>query len=456
MWKKVLIANRGEIAVRIIRACREAGLQCVTVYSTADKTALHAEIADESVCIGPPSVQDSYLNMNALISACQNTGAEALHPGFGFLSESAEFAQLCIDNGITFIGPSPASISMLGDKARAKETMKAAGVPVIPGSDGAVTSVEEAKKIAAEIGYPVLVKASAGGGGRGIRRIDREDQLEEQMSVAKEEAKLFFGNDEVYLEKLIVGPHHVEIQIIADQMGNTVALGERDCSMQRRNQKVLEESPSPLMTPELRKAMQEAAVRAAKACGYYNAGTIEFLVDDDRNFYLMEMNTRIQVEHPVTEWVTGVDLVQTQLLVAQGKPLPFTQDDIEVRGHAIECRINAENPEQGFRPSPGKIRSLHIPGGPGIRVDSAVYQGYTIPPYYDSMIAKLIVHAPTRSQAIMKMRWALAEFIVDGIDSNIDFQLRLIKNKDFEAGTYDNTFLEKFLADSKNDKDNGK
>lgn len=457
MLKKVLIANRGEIAVRIIRACREAGLQCVTVYSTVDRTALHAEIADESVCIGPPSVQDSYLNMNALISACQNTGATALHPGFGFLSESAEFAQLCIDNGITFIGPSPESISMLGDKARAKETMKAAGVPVIPGSDGAISSVEEAKKIAAEIGYPVLVKASAGGGGRGIRRIDREDQLEEQMSVAKEEAKLFFGNDEVYLEKLIVGPHHVEIQIIADQMGNTVALGERDCSMQRRNQKVLEESPSPLMTPELRKAMQEAAVRAAKACGYYNAGTIEFLVDDDRNFYFMEMNTRIQVEHPVTEWVTGVDLVQTQLLVAQGKPLPFTQEDIQVRGHAIECRINAENPEQGFRPSPGKIRSLHIPGGPGIRVDSAVYQGYTIPPYYDSMIAKLIVHAPTRSQAIMKMRWALAEFIVDGIDSNIDFQLRLIKNKDFEAGTYDNTFLEKFLADSKNgEKENGK
>ena len=457
MLKKVLIANRGEIAVRIIRACREAGLQCVTVYSTADRTALHAEIADESVCIGPPSVQDSYLNMNALISACQNTGATALHPGFGFLSESAEFAQLCIDNGITFIGPSPESISMLGDKARAKETMKAAGVPVIPGSDGAISSVEEAKKIAAEIGYPVLVKASAGGGGRGIRRIDREDQLEEQMSVTKEEAKLFFGNDEVYLEKLIVGPHHVEIQIIADQMGNTVALGERDCSMQRRNQKVLEESPSPLMTPELRKAMQEAAVRAAKACGYYNAGTIEFLVDDDRNFYFMEMNTRIQVEHPVTEWVTGVDLVQTQLLVAQGKPLPFTQEDIQVRGHAIECRINAENPEQGFRPSPGKIRSLHIPGGPGIRVDSAVYQGYTIPPYYDSMIAKLIVHAPTRSQAIMKMRWALAEFIVDGIDSNIDFQLRLIKNKDFEAGTYDNTFLEKFLADSKNgEKENGK
>ena len=450
MWKKVLIANRGEIAVRIIRACREAGLQCVTVYSTADRNALHAEIADESVCIGPPSVQESYLNRNALIAACQNTGASALHPGFGFLSESAEFAQLCIDNGITFIGPSPESIAMLGDKARAKETMKAAGVPVIPGSDGAVSSVEEAKRIAAEIGYPVLVKASAGGGGRGIRRVNSPEELEEQMSVAKEEAKMFFGNDEVYLEKLILGPHHVEIQIIADQMGNTVALGERDCSMQRRNQKVLEESPSPLMTPELRNAMQEAAVRAAKACGYYNAGTIEFLVDSDRNFYFMEMNTRIQVEHPVTEWVTGVDLVQTQLLVAQGKPLPFTQKDIEVRGHAIECRLNAENPDQDFRPSPGTIRSLHIPGGPGVRVDSAVYQGYTIPPYYDSMIAKLIVHAPTRHEAIMKMRWALAEFIVDGIDSNIDFQLRLIKNKDFEAGSYDNSFLEKFLRDQKN------
>ncbi len=452
MLKKVLIANRGEIAVRIIRACREAGLQCVTVYSTADRSALHAEIADESVCIGPPSVQESYLNMNALIEACKMTGAEAIHPGFGFLSESAEFAALCQENGITFIGPSPASISMLGDKARAKETMKAAGVPVIPGSEGAISSMEEARRIAKEIGYPVLVKASAGGGGRGIRRVDAEEQLEEQMTVAKEEARKFFGNDEVYLEKLVVRPHHVEIQIMADMQGNTVALGERDCSMQRRNQKVLEESPSPLMTPELREKMQEAAVRAAKACGYYNAGTIEFLVDDDRNFYFMEMNTRIQVEHPVTEWVTGVDLVQTQLRVAQGEPLPFTQEDIQVRGHAIECRINAENPDLDFRPSPGTIRALHTPGGPGVRVDSAVYQGYTIPPYYDSMIAKLIVHAPTREEAIMKMRWALSEFIVDGVDSNIDFQLRLIKNKSFEAGSYDNSFLESFLQEMKQNK----
>ncbi|MCC8111863.1 MAG: acetyl-CoA carboxylase biotin carboxylase subunit [Ruminococcus sp.] len=450
--KKVLIANRGEIAVRIIRACREMGLQCVTVYSTADRSALHAEIADESVCIGPASVQESYLNQAALIAACENTGAQALHPGFGFLSESAEFAQLCLDNSIIFIGPSPESIAMLGDKARAKETMKKAGVTVIPGSDGVVGSVEAAKKIAVEIGYPVLVKASAGGGGKGIRRVDSEEQLEEQMLLAKEEARLFFGNDDVYLEKLIVGPHHVEIQIIADKQGNTVALGERDCSMQRRNQKVIEESPSPLMTPELRQAMQEAAVRAAMACGYYNAGTIEFLVDDDRNFYFMEMNTRIQVEHPVTEWVTGMDLVQTQLLVAQGKPLPFTQEDIEVKGHAIECRINAENPEQDFRPSPGTIQLLHIPGGPGIRVDSAVYQGYTIPPYYDSMIAKLIVHASTRERAIMKMRWALSEFIVDGIDTNIDFQLKLIKNKAFQAGAYDNTFLEKFLDKNKTKK----
>ena len=441
----VLIANRGEIAVRIIRACREQNLGCVSVYSTADRDALHVKFADRAVCIGAPATADSYLRMDSIIEACRQTGATAVHPGFGFLSENAEFAKLCRENDITFIGPSPECIAMLGDKAQAKETMKAAGVPVIPGSEGALHSIEEAK----EIGYPVLVKASAGGGGRGIRRVDSEEQLEEQLHVAQEEAKKFFGDDTVYLEKLIVGPHHVEVQIIADEYGNTVALGERDCSMQRRNQKVLEESPSPLMTPELRDAMQKAAVAAAKACGYCNAGTIEFLVDHERNFYFMEMNTRIQVEHPVTEWVTGIDLVQTQLRIAQGEPLPFTQEDITLRGHAIECRINAENPDCNFRPSPGTIQALHLPGGMGVRIDSAIYQGYTIPPYYDSMIAKLIVHAPTRKEAIQKMRWALSEFLVDGVETNIDFQLRLLKTEAFEQGTYDNAFLMHWLEDSK-------
>ena len=445
----VLIANRGEIAVRIIRACREQNLGCVSVYSTADRDALHVKFADRAVCIGAPATADSYLRMDSIIEACRQTGATAVHPGFGFLSENAEFAKLCRENDITFIGPSPECIAMLGDKAQAKETMKAAGVPVIPGSEGAWHSIEEAQEIAKKIGYPVLVKASAGGGGRGIRRVDSEEQLEEQLHVAQEEAKKFFGDDTVYLEKLIVGPHHVEVQIIADEYGNTVALGERDCSMQRRNQKVLEESPSPLMTPELRDAMQKAAVAAAKACGYCNAGTIEFLVDHERNFYFMEMNTRIQVEHPVTEWVTGIDLVQTQLRIAQGEPLPFTQEDITLRGHAIECRINAENPDCNFRPSPGTIQALHLPGGMGVRIDSAIYQGYTIPPYYDSMIAKLIVHAPTRKEAIQKMRWALSEFLVDGVETNIDFQLRLLKTEAFEQGTYDNAFLMHWLEDSK-------
>lgn len=445
----VLIANRGEIAVRIIRACREQNLGCVSVYSTADRDALHVKFADRAVCIGAPATADSYLRMDSIIEACRQTGATAVHPGFGFLSENAEFAKLCRENDITFIGPSPECIAMLGDKAQAKETMKAAGVPVIPGSEGALHSIEEAKKIAKKIGYPVLVKASAGGGGRGIRRVDSEEQLEEQLHVAQEEAKKFFGDDTVYLEKLIVGPHHVEVQIIADEYGNTVALGERDCSMQRRNQKVLEESPSPLMTPELRDAMQKAAVAAAKACDYCNAGTIEFLVDHERNFYFMEMNTRIQVEHPVTEWVTGIDLVQTQLRIAQGEPLPFTQEDITLRGHAIECRINAENPDCNFRPSPGTIQALHLPGGMGVRIDSAIYQGYTIPPYYDSMIAKLIVHAPTRKEAIQKMRWALSEFLVDGVETNIDFQLRLLKTEAFEQGTYDNAFLMHWLENSK-------
>lgn len=446
MFKKVLIANRGEIAVRIIRACRELGIHTVTVYSTADKHALHAKIADEAVCIGPAATKDSYLNAAAIIEACKMTGAEAVHPGFGFLSENADFAELCLKNNIVFIGPRPESIRMLGDKAAAKETMKAAGVPVIPGSDGAVPDMEAARKLCNEIGCPLMVKASAGGGGRGIRLVERPEDLEAAITAAKQEALNFFGNDEVYMEKFIVNPKHIEVQILADSYGNTVYLGERDCSMQRRNQKVLEETPSPIMTPELRAKMGKAAVAAAKACGYTNAGTIEFLVDADRNFYFMEMNTRIQVEHPITEAVTGIDLVKQQLLIADGEKLPFAQEDITIRGHAIECRINAENPALNFRPSPGQITALHIPGGPGIRVDSSAYQGYTIPPYYDSMIAKLIVHAPTREEAIAKMKWALAEFIVDGVDTNIDFQLSLIRDSLFEKGTYDIGYLGRKLS----------
>lgn len=441
MFKKVLIANRGEIAVRVIRACRELGLKTVAVFSTADRTALHAQIADEAVCIGGPATKDSYLNEKAIIAACEITGADAVHPGFGFLSENAGFARNCGKCGITFIGPAPESIEMLGDKAAAKTAMKNAGVPVIPGSDGAVKSMEEAKALAEEIGFPLMVKASAGGGGRGIRLVESADELEAQITAAKQEALNFFGDDSIYMEKFIVNPKHIEFQILADKHGNVIHLGERDCSMQRRNQKVLEESPSVIMTPMLRERMGRAAVAAAKVCGYYNAGTIEFLVDDKQNFYFMEMNTRIQVEHPITEFVTGVDLVKAQLKIAAGKQLPYSQEDIKVKGHSIECRINAENPELNFRPSPGKINALHIPGGPGIRIDSSAYQGYTITPYYDSMIAKLIVYAPTREEAIAKMKWALAEFIVEGVDTNIDFQLSLIRDPVFEAGNYDIGYL---------------
>ena len=441
MFKKVLIANRGEIAVRVIRACRELGLKTVAVFSTADRTALHAQIADEAVCIGGPATKDSYLNEKAIIAACEITGADAVHPGFGFLSENAGFARNCGKCGITFIGPAPESIEMLGDKAAAKTAMKNAGVPVIPGSDGAVKSMEEAKALAEEIGFPLMVKASAGGGGRGIRLVESADELEAQITAAKQEALNFFGDDSIYMEKFIVNPKHIEFQILADKHGNIIHLGERDCSMQRRNQKVLEESPSVIMTPMLRERMGRAAVAAAKVCGYYNAGTIEFLVDDKQNFYFMEMNTRIQVEHPITEFVTGVDLVKAQLKIAAGKELPYSQEDIKVKGHSIECRINAENPELNFRPSPGKINALHIPGGPGIRIDSSAYQGYTITPYYDSMIAKLIVYAPTREEAIAKMKWALAEFIVEGVDTNIDFQLSLIRDPVFEAGNYDIGYL---------------
>lgn len=445
MFKKILIANRGEIAVRIIRACRELGIRCVAVYSTADRNALHAQIADEAVCIGPAPTKDSYLNMNAVITAALNTGCNAIHPGFGFLSENADFARLCEKNGIVFIGPSYKSIEMLGNKAAAKETMAAAGVPVIPGSKGAVSSLEEARKIAENAGYPILVKASAGGGGRGIRRVDKPEELETQLIAAQQEAKNFFGDDSVYIEKFLINPHHIEIQIIADKFGNIVYLGERDCSMQRRNQKVLEECPSPVVDEDLRKRMGEAAVNAAKQCGYYNAGTIEFLVDSEKNFYFMEMNTRIQVEHPITEEVTGFDLVKAQIKIADDLHLNITQNDVKMRGHAIECRINAENPDLDFRPSPGKIEALNIPGGPGIRIDSAVYQGYTITPFYDSMIGKLIVHGADRNEAIMKMKWALSEFIVDGVDTNIDFQLELIKNRDFENGNYDIGYLTRYM-----------
>ena len=441
MFSKILIANRGEIALRIIRACRELGVKTVAVYSSADKSALHAQIADEAICIGPAPTKDSYLNTKALIAACEITGAQAIHPGFGFLSENSGFVRLCDKCGIKWIGPSAEAMDAMGDKANAKKTMIEAGVPVVPGSDGVVTDIEEAKKIAAEIGYPVMVKASAGGGGRGIRLVETENDLEASMIAAQQEAKQFFGNDEVYIEKFIVNPRHVEIQLLADEHGNVVHLGERDCSCQRRNQKVLEESPSVIMTPELRKAMGEAAVRAAKACGYHNAGTVEFLVDKDRNFYFMEMNARIQVEHPVTEMVTGIDLIKEQIRIADGQKLSFTQDDIKLSGHVIECRINAEDPAKGFRPCPGEIKWIHMPGGFNVRIDTAAYQGYTIPPYYDSMIAKVIVKGENRTEAIHKMKVALSEFLIEGINTNIDFQLNLLRDEEFEKGDFDIGFL---------------
>ena len=440
MFRKVLIANRGEIAVRIIRACRELGIATVAVFSEADRSALPAQLADEAVCIGPAPTADSYLNIQAILAACEITGAEAVHPGFGFLSENAAFARMCEKCGVTFIGPPPSAMEQMGAKSQAKAVMKAAGAPVVPGSDGEITSLEEARRIANQIGYPVMVKASAGGGGRGIRRVDTEAQLDAAITAARQEALRFFGDDGVYIEKFIVNPRPFAIQILADNFGNTVHLGERDCSLQRRNQKMIEECPCPIMTPSLRKAMGSAAVRAAVACGYRSAGTVEFLLDG-KEFYFMEMNTRIQVEHPITEMVTGIDLVKNQIRIAAGEPLPFRQDTIKLTGHAIECRINAENPVKDFRPCPGRIVSLHMPGGPGIRIDSAVYQGCEIPPFYDSMIAKLIAYAPTREEALMKMKWALAEFIVEGVDTNIDFQLNLMKDADVEAGRYDIGFL---------------
>lgn len=441
MFEKVLIANRGEIAIRIIRACRELGIRTVAVFSEADRDSLHAQIADEAVCIGKAASKDSYLNIQAILAACEVTGANAIHPGFGFLSESSEFARMCRLCNVAFIGPSPEAIDLMGNKSKAKETMKNADVPVVPGSEGLIEDIETAKEIARKITYPVMVKASAGGGGRGIRLVNSEEELEPAITAAKQEALSFFGNDGVYIEKFIANPRHVEIQILADNYGNVIHLGERDCSLQRRNQKLLEEAPSPVVNEELRKKMGEAGCRAALASNYSNAGTIEFLVDDKQNFYFMEMNTRIQVEHPVTEFVTGVDLVKQQILIAAGEKLPYTQDDIKITGHSIECRINAENPKLNFRPSPGKIKGLHMPGGPGVRIDSAVYQGYEIPTHYDSMIAKLITYAPTREEAIMKMKRSLAEFLVDGVDTNIDYQLKLVMNENFEKADYDIGFL---------------
>ena len=448
MFRKILIANRGEIAVRIIRAARELGIDTVAVYSTADKEALHTLLADEAVCIGPAKSTDSYLNMNAVLSAAVLTGAEAIHPGFGFLSENSKFATMCEEVGIKFIGPSGAVMDLMGDKINARAQMIKAKVPVIPGSDGEVHTSEEALEVAEKIGYPVMLKASAGGGGKGIRKVEKPEDLVAGFESASSEAKAAFGNGAMYMERVIYPARHIEVQILADQQGYVVHLGERDCSLQRNNQKVLEESPSVAIGKTLRQQIGEAAVRAAQSVGYENAGTIEFLLDEAKGeFYFMEMNTRVQVEHPVTEFVTGVDIVKEQIKIADGQELSFSQEDVEIRGHAIECRINAENPAFNFAPSPGKISNLYLPsGGVGLRVDSAVYPGYTIPPYYDSMIAKIIVHGENRFDALMKMQRALYELEIDGVVTNSSFQLDLISDPNVIAGDYDTAFLmEKFL-----------
>ena len=448
MFRKILIANRGEIAVRIIRAARELGIATVAVYSTADKEALHTLLADEAVCIGPGKPTESYLNINAVLSAAVLTEAEAIHPGFGFLSENSKFATMCEEVGIKFIGPSGSVMDMMGDKINARAQMIKAGVPVIPGSDGEVHSAEEALKVADRIGYPVMLKASAGGGGKGIRKVERAEDLVPAFESASTEAKAAFGNGAMYLERVIYPARHIEVQILADQFGHVVHLGERDCSLQRNNQKVLEESPSVAIGKTIRDQIGSAAVRAAESVGYENAGTIEFLYDEGKGeFYFMEMNTRVQVEHPVTEFVTGIDIVKEQIKIAEGQELSVRQEDIQISGHAIECRINAENPAFNFAPSPGKITNLYLPsGGVGLRVDSAVYPGYTIPPYYDSMIAKIIVHGENRFDALMKMQRALYELEIDGVMTNSDFQLDLISDSNVIAGDYDTAFLmEKFL-----------
>ena len=440
---KILIANRGEIAVRIIRACREMNIKTVAIYSEIDKDALHTRLADEAICIGPAPSNKSYLNIKNIIEAANITGADSIHPGFGFLSENAEFAKICEESNIKFIGPNSKVIDLLGNKSNAKEMMKKEGVPVIPGSDGSITGLKEAISISDKIGYPIILKAAAGGGGKGIRIVNCKEDLEDAYNIVKQEAKISFNDDEIYIEKFVQNPRHVEIQILADEFGNIVHLGERDCSIQRRHQKVLEETPSTAVDEKLRNKMGEAAIKAAKVAGYSSCGTVEFLVDKDKNFYFMEMNTRIQVEHPITEMRTNIDIVKEQIKIAGGEKLKFKQKDIEFRGHSIECRINAENPSKNFMPCPGKIIGINLPGGNGIRIDTAIYEGYTIPPNYDSMIAKIIAYGSNRNEAISKMKRALEELVIDGIDTNRDFLFEIIKNPNFIRGNFDTSFIEK-------------
>ena len=444
--KKILIANRGEIAVRIIRACREMGIATVAVYSEADREALHAKLADEAICIGEAPASESYLSMERIISAAVVSGADAVHPGFGFLSENSRFADLCRQCGITFIGPAAEVIEKLGTKQEARRTMTEAGVPVVPGTEEALEDWQEAFGAAEKTGYPMMIKAALGGGGKGMREVYDPADFEEAFQTAQKEALGAFGDGRMYLERLIKNPRHIEFQILADNYGNVVHLGERDCSIQRNHQKLIEEAPSMVLTDKLREKMGEAAVKAAKAAGYVNAGTIEFLLDKENHFYFMEMNTRIQVEHPVTEWVTGVDLVKAQIKIAAGEKLEFTQKDIRIQGHAIECRINAENPEKGFMPSPGTIQDMYLPGGKGIRIDTAVYSGYTIPVWYDSMIAKLIVWGKGRKEAIRKMQSALGEVIIEGVDTNVDYQYEILHNQDYLDGNIDVEFIRRISA----------
>ena len=440
---KILIANRGEIAVRIIRACKEMNIKTVAVYSEADKDSLHTRLADEAICIGPANSDKSYLNYKNIIEAAYLTGADIIHPGFGFLSENSQFAKICEESNIKFIGPSYEVIKLMGNKSNAKEMMEKAGVPVVPGSKGSIKSINDAKKTAKEIGYPIMLKAAAGGGGKGIRIVNDESELENSYNIVKQEAMISFKDDEIYMEKFVQNPRHVEIQILADEHGNVIHLGERDCTVQRRNQKVIEETGSTAIDDKLREKMGESAIKAAKKVGYTSCGTVEFLVDKNKNFYFMEMNTRIQVEHGITEERTGIDIVKEQIRIAAGEKLKIKQKDVKFRGHVIECRINAENPEKNFRPSPGKITGLILPGGNGIRVDTFVYEGYTIPPNYDSMIAKIIAHGKNRNEAISKMKRALEETVIEGVDTNIDFLFRIIRNSNFLRGKYDTSFIEK-------------